>query len=344
MSVFIIAEAGVNHNGSQEMAMKLIEAAARAGADAVKFQTFKAETLVQKGTRKASYQKHNTGDGDQFSMLKRLELSDNAHVLLANYCKTLDIEFMSTGFDEQSIDMLLELGVKRLKVPSGELTNLPFISNLAKKNIPMILSTGMGTLDEVQDAIQCVREVRLNQQFDKPLKEMLILLHCTSNYPASFDSINLNAMHTMADKFGLPVGYSDHTKGILVAPVAVAMGATVIEKHFTLDRNLPGPDHKASLEPGELTQMIRNIRSVEQCMGDGIKAPTPSELEISAIVRRSVVARHELKAGVTITENDIILLRPGDGIAPKYIKKIIGKVTAHEINEGQCLQWDDLIL
>jgi len=344
MSCFIIAEAGVNHNGSQEKAMKLIEVAAQSGADAVKFQTFKAETLVRKDARKASYQQKNTGDGDQFSMLKMLELSDATHEHLADYCKTLGIEFMSTGFDEKSIDMLLALGIKRLKIPSGELTNLPYISCLAKNDIPMILSTGMGTLDEIRDAIECIRETRLKCNFDKSLEGMLILLHCTSSYPAPFDSVNLNAMQTIADEFGLPVGYSDHTKGILVAPVAVAMGATVVEKHFTLDRNQAGPDHQASLEPDELTQMVQNIRSIEQCMGDGIKAPTPFELEISKLVRRSVVACHELKAGETITENDIVLLRPEEGISPKYVDKIIGMVTARKINEGQCLQWDDLIL
>lgn len=339
---FIIAEAGVNHNGSEDLAMQLIEVAARSGVDAVKFQTFKAESLVQKGAKKAAYQQRQTGDGDQFSMLKMLELSDEAHVRLRKQCEKYNIEFMSTGFDEASIDMLLDLGVRRLKVPSGELTNIPYISYLTKKDVPIILSTGMGTLDEVREAVECVRNIRLQCSFEGSLEDVLTLLHCTSNYPAPLESVNLKAMNTMAEEFGLPVGYSDHTAGILISPMAVALGATVIEKHFTLDRNLPGPDHKASLEPDELTQMVKDIRDVEQCLGDGVKAPTIAELEVRKLVRRSVVMRHSVKADTTITESDLILLRPEGGISPKDMFKVIGKVAACDLQEGQSLRWNDL--
>ncbi|MDQ7059373.1 MAG: N-acetylneuraminate synthase, partial [Ghiorsea sp.] len=288
MSCYIIAEAGVNHNGSEEMAFQLVDAAAEAGADAVKFQTFKAESLVQKGAAKAEYQKEHTEAGDQFEMLKALELSDAVHMRLAERCKQKGIGFLSTGFDENSIEMLLNLGMERLKIPSGELTNKPYIDFIAGKDCPIILSTGMATLDEVADAVAWVKVVRGEKGLLSPLEGVLTILHCTSNYPTPLASVNLKAMQTMKREFGMPIGYSDHTAGILISPMAVAMGATVIEKHFTLDKNLPGPDHQASLEPSELQQMIEDIRVVELSLGDGVKIPTVEELEVRKVVRRSI--------------------------------------------------------
>ncbi len=342
MSCYVIAEAGVNHNGSEEMAMQLVEAAVEAGADAVKFQTFKAETLVQKGTAKAEYQKMQTGEGDQFEMLKKLELSDEAHTRLSDYCKTKDIEFLSTGFDEASIDMLLELGMQRLKVPSGELTNKPYIEFVAQKNRPIILSTGMADLDEVNEAITWVKACRDTHGFSAPLQEILTILHCTSNYPAPLDSVNLRAMQTMADEFGLPVGYSDHTAGILIAPVAVAMGATVIEKHFTLDKQLPGPDHQASLEPDELAQMIKNIRNIEMSLGDGVKVPTESELEVRKVVRRGIVLARDVQKGQLLSREDIMLVRPEGEILPKHVNAVLGKVVVADLSAGSSLRWEHL--
>jgi len=342
MSCYVIAEAGVNHNGSEEMAFQLVEEAVESGADAVKFQTFKAESLVQKGAEKAEYQKTTTGDGDQYEMLKKLELSDEAHTRLADYCKTKGIEFLSTGFDEASIDMLLELGMQRLKVPSGELTNKPYIEFVAQKNRPIILSTGMADLDEVNEAITWVKACRDTHGFSAPLQEILTILHCTSNYPAPLDSVNLRAMQTMADEFGLPVGYSDHTAGILIAPVAVAMGATVIEKHFTLDKQLPGPDHQASLEPHELAQMIKDIRAVERSLGNGAKAPTEEELQVRQVVRRSIVLAKDVKKGDVITREHLTLLRPEGGIHPKYINDVIGKRFVRDLETDYLLQWSDI--
>ncbi|MGI9318964.1 MAG: N-acetylneuraminate synthase family protein, partial [bacterium] len=252
MRCYVIAEAGVNHNGSGELALKLVETAAKAGADAVKFQTFKAETLVAKGTATAEYQKRQTRSDDQYAMLKELELSEDVHRKLIAHCQKHNIEFMSTPFDIGAAKFLHELGMERLKVPSGELTNLPYIRSLSEFNKRMILSTGMSSMEEVIEAVVAIQEVRTDNNFTEPLHQKLTLLHCTSNYPARIENVNLNAMQTMARELELPVGYSDHTEGVLVASCAVAMGAVIIEKHFTLDRNMPGPDHRASLEPGEL--------------------------------------------------------------------------------------------
>jgi N,N'-diacetyllegionaminate synthase len=342
MNCFIIAEIGVNHNGSEEHARKMIDAAAKTGADAVKFQTFKAELLVHKNARKAAYQEEQTGMGDQLSMLKKLELSEQAHERLSRFCESLDIEFMSTGFDLHSVDFLIELGIKRLKVPSGELNNLPYISHLADKGLPIILSTGMGTLDEVAEAVACVRDRQERNISHKSLAEMLTLLHCTTNYPAPLESVNLKAMETMKDEFHLPVGYSDHTAGTLISPVAVALGATVIEKHFTLDRELPGPDHKASLEPDEFERMVKDIRDIERSLGTGIKAPSDAELEIRKLVRRSVFTCRPVTAGTAIREGDLTLLRPEGGIPPKEMVSIIGRVAIRDLEAGECLQWSDL--
>ncbi|MDH5763289.1 MAG: N-acetylneuraminate synthase [Nitrospinota bacterium] len=342
MSCFIIAEAGVNHNGSEELALKLVDVASQAGADAVKFQTFRAEDLVAPGTEKAEYQKENTEESDQFSMIQNLELSREAHQRLKSHCDTLGIEFMSTPFDSDSADFLVDLGMQRIKIPSGELTNLPFIAYIAEKGLPVIMSTGMSTMDEVLEAVQTVRDARCRKNLPDPLEDILTLLHCTSNYPALPGDIHLNAMLTLKEKTGLPVGYSDHSDGILVAPLAVGLGALVIEKHFTLDRTLPGPDHKASLEPEELNQMIHNIRTVEQVMGSPEKAPTPSELPVRDVARRSVTLARNMACNETLSEKDLVLLRPGNGIPPKDLDRVMGCKVKSDLPQGHTLQWSDL--
>lgn len=341
MSTFVIAEAGVNHNGSAERAIELVNQAAASGADAVKFQTFKANELVLPGTDTAEYQKQQTGSTDQYEMLQALELSQETHLQLVSRCEELGIEFISTAFDFSSVDMLVELGVGRLKIPSGELTNLPYLDYVARTGLPMIMSTGMGDLDEVRDAIDCI-QARLTELGVDDVEANLTVLHCTSNYPTPLESVNLRAMCTMADEFGLPVGYSDHTAGILVPPVAVAMGASVIEKHFTLDRDLPGPDHKASLEPSELATMIENVRLVELSLGDGEKKPTRAELEVREKVRRSIVARRGISPGQIITMEDLALLRPAGGIPPKDLKEVLGRTVVSEIQAGDHVRWSDL--
>ncbi len=344
MSCFVIAEAGVNHNGSEELALQLIEVAAQAGADAVKFQTFRAESLVTPGAEKAEYQKNNTQEGDQFSMIRKLELSQDLHRTLKARCDEQGIEFMSTGFDLDSIDFLVGLGIQRIKIPSGELTNLPFITHLAEKNLPVIMSTGMATLEEVKEAIEVVQTTRQRKKFPEPLAERLTLLHCTSNYPAKSEDINLNAMLTLNKETGLPIGYSDHSEGILVAPLAVGLGATIIEKHFTMDRKLPGPDHAASLEPNELQQMIQNIRTAEQVMGSPVKAPTSSELPVREVVRRSLTLSRSIQRNETLSEKDVVLLRPGNGIPPKDLNKAVGCKVKADLPKGHTLQWSDLEL
>lgn len=344
MTVFIIAEAGVNHNGSDEMALQLVETAARCGADAVKFQTFSAAKLVCKGAAKAEYQKRETGEGDQYSMLKQLEMSEALHRRLAARCNELGIEFMSTPFDEEAADFLLSLGMRYLKIPSGEITNLPFLAYLASKDMPMILSTGMSTMDEVHDAIESIRTVRNDNKFVAPLEEVLTVLHCTSNYPTALDDVNLRAMSTMAKETGLPVGYSDHTAGILVSVASVAMGATMVEKHFTLDQNLPGPDHKASLEPIELKKMVSQIRDIEKAMGSSVKQPTASELPVRELVRRSVTLVRDMASGHVICREDLVLMRPGSGIPPQELEWLIGKRIVRNIDGGATLHREDVQL
>ncbi len=342
-SCFVIAEAGVNHNGSEELALQLVEGAAKAGADAVKFQTFKAAELVAKGTATAEYQKEQTGDNDQFAMLEKLEMTKALHQKLMKHCRKYDIEFMSTPFDIEAARFLLELGMERLKIPSGELTNLPFIRELAAFNKPMILSTGMASLEEVQETVMVIRGEREKRDFSESLAEVLTLLHCTSNYPTHNEDVNLKAMQTMATELGLPVGYSDHTNGTLISVAAVGMGATIIEKHFTLDRSLPGPDHQASLEAEELGLMVKQIRQVEDCLGDGIKAPRPSELPVRDLVRRSVTLMADKVAGEVIQAEDLVLLRPGIGIPPKQLSQVIGKRLKATQKAGTTLVWQDLI-
>lgn len=339
---YIIAEAGVNHNGSEEMARQLIDAAVVAGADAVKFQTFKAETLVTRKAKKAAYQQRQTGEGEQFAMLKALELSAEAHQRLADYCDGQGIEFLSTPFDEASADFLIELGCRRLKIPSGELTNTPFLRFLATKGLPMILSTGMATLDEVGEAVNLIATVREESGLGESLAQVLTLLHCTSNYPTPPEDVNLRAMQTLADSFSLPVGYSDHTAGTFVAPLARALGAVVFEKHFTLDRSLPGPDHAASLEPDELKQMVRAIRDTDILLGSPEKRPSEAELEVRIAARRSVTLAQDLPAGTVLQPQMLTLMRPGNGIAPAALDSLSGRRLCHAMAQGETLQWEDL--
>lgn len=341
-SCFIIAEAGVNHNGSEEMALQLVEAAASAGADAIKFQTFRAENLCLPGVPKAEYQKIQTGPGDQFTMLKGLELPLDCYPTLIARCNSLGIEFMSTAFDEESLDMLVGLGMRRIKIPSGEITNFPLLAHAASQKLPIILSTGTASLDEVKDAVSVLSQAFILAGMNDMSPGMITLLHCTSNYPTAMPDVNLRAMQTIKNTTGLPVGYSDHTQGTLIAPVAVALGATVIEKHFTLDRTLPGPDHQASVTPDEFANMVRDIRAVEEALGDGIKAPRPAEIPVRILVRRSIVLRHALSQGQRLSRNDLMLLRPGVGIEPRYLDVVVGRRLARPLPAGAVLTWEDL--
>ena len=326
---FIIAEAGVNHNGSLEMARQLVDVAAQAGADAVKFQTFKAEKVVSRQAPKAAYQLQTTDTGEsQLDMVKRLELPFDAFRELYDYCQAKDILFMSTPFDEESADFLDELGVPVFKVGSGEITNWPFLEYVAHKGKPMILSTGMSYLSEVDEAVRVIRDAGCDQ---------LLLLHCVSNYPADPAGANLRAMHTLATAFGVPVGYSDHTLGIVVAIAAVALGACVIEKHFTLDRGLPGPDHRASLEPGELVVLVQGIRAVEAALGHGRKEPAISEANTAAVARRSLVAARNIPAGTMLTEELMAIKRPGTGLPPAMRSYLIGRTVRTTIPAGVLL-------
>lgn len=342
MSVFIIAEAGVNHNGDEALALQLVQTAKQCGADAVKFQTFSADKLVRPGAEKAEYQKRETGSGDQHAMLKALEMSEALHQKLFARCAELGIEFMSTPFDEEAADFLIALGMRRIKIPSGEITNEPFLEFLAVKDVPLIMSTGMATLAEIQRAIKVIASARIRAGLVAPLDEMLTVLHCTSNYPAQCSDVNLRAMLTIAQKTGMPVGYSDHTLGLAVSTAAVALGAVVIEKHFTLDRDLAGPDHKASLTPEQLSQLVSQIRDVGDALGSPIKQPSASELPVRALVRRSVTVVKAVRAGALIRQDDVALLRPGSGIAPAEMASVIGRVAAHDLLADTTLQWSDL--
>lgn len=325
----IIAEAGVNHNGDLYLAKKLIDVAAEAGVDYVKFQTFKAENLVSKNAQKAEYQKINAGENDsQLEMLKKLELTLEDHHKLIDYCKEKKVAFFSTGFDLQSLDLLHQLGLRLYKVPSGEITNLPYLKKVAKLAEKVIISTGMCNLLDIENAIN----VFLENGFGK---NEIVVLHCNTEYPTPMCDVNLNAMKTIANSFQVAVGYSDHTLGIEIPIAAVALGAEVIEKHFTLDRSMKGPDHAASLEPNELIQMVKSIRNIEMALGSGIKEPTPSEIKNMAIARKSIHAARDIEEGSIIQEQDLVMLRPGDGISPMDMNKIIGKVANGNINIGQ---------
>ena len=342
MKVFIIAEAGVNHNGDERLALQLVETAKRCGADAIKFQTFSADKLVSQGAKKAEYQKRETGNGDQYSMLKALEISEALHRKLFAYCVELDIEFMSTPFDEDAANFLIKLGMRRIKIPSGEITNEPFLAFLAAKGLPLIMSTGMATLAEIQRAVEVVAAARVRAGHLAPLAEILTILHCTSSYPTQYWEVNLRAMQTIAKQTSLPVGYSDHTLGLVVSTAAVALGGVIIEKHFTLDRDFEGPDHKASLIPEELGQLVRQIRDLEVALGSPIKQPSLSELGVRSLVRRSVTAVKSIRAGALIQQDDVTLLRPGSGIPPGEMALVIGKTAVRDIPANTTLQWSDV--
>jgi len=332
--VFIIAEAGVNHNGNPDLARQLVDVAADAGADAVKFQTFKAERVVSAGAPKAEYQKLTTSaDESQMKMLKGLELSSEAHHRLISYCRERNILFMSSAFDEQSVDLLDELNVPSFKIGSGEVTNIPFLEYVAKKSKPIILSTGMSFLSEVDEAVKAILGVGNRQ---------LVLLHCVSNYPADPADANLRAMLTMAAAFQVPVGYSDHSLGVQVSLAAVALGAVVIEKHFTLDRAMGGPDHAASLDPSELKELISGIRTIERSLGNGTKQPARSEEGNRTIVRRSVATAVDIPAGTVIHANMVTALRPGNGIPPAQLGRVLGRRCKRDVESGQLLSWEDL--
>ena len=331
MAALIIAEAGVNHNGDMAVARKLIDVAADASADRVKFQTFTADTVVTVKARKADYQIRTTDDAEsQHAMIRRLELTREMHQALISHCRSRRIQFFSTAFDEKSVDLLMELGVDRLKIPSGEITNLPYLRYVGRYGKPVILSTGMATLGEIEAALGVLEQAGLS-------REDITVLHCNTEYPTPMSDVNLRAMLTIRDAFGVAVGYSDHTRGIEVAIAAAALGATVIEKHFTLDRKLPGPDHKASLEPDELKAMVAAIRNVEQAMGHGVKRLTPSEAKNKPVARKSIVAALAIRAGEVFTETNLTVKRPGTGVSPMRWDEVLGRKAPRD------LAADDLI-
>jgi N-acetylneuraminate synthase len=349
VSVFVIAEAGVNHNGSLDLARDLIDAAAQAGADAVKFQTFKASEIVSRHAPKAAYQQRSTDQGEsQLEMIGKLELSAGDHRVLIEHARQRGIDFLSTPFESRSLALLVdELGLRTIKIPSGEITNAPFLVQIARTGCRMILSTGMSTLREVESALATLAYGGLAPVGQPPgaaafeaaylsasgqalLRERVVLLHCTTEYPAPVADVNLKAMDVMAQAFGMPVGYSDHTEGIHVAVAAVARGARVIEKHFTLDRSLPGPDHKASLEPAELRAMVSAIRDVEAALGDGVKRPSAAELKNRAVVRRSLVAACSIAAGEPYSEENLTCKRPGTGVSPTAYWNRLGTAAARD--------------
>ncbi len=320
MSVFIIAEAGVNHNGSLELAKQLVDVATQAGADAVKFQTFKAKNLVSKTAQKAEYQQKTTGVYEtQYQMIEKLELSDAAHMELIAYCKQKNILFLSTPFDHESIDYLNGVGMPVFKIPSGEITNLPYLRHVGSCGKPIILSTGMADLGEVEDALDVLHASGIP-------KERITVLHATTEYPCPISEVNLKAMQTMSFAFGVSVGYSDHTQGIEIPIAAVAMGAVVIEKHFTLDRDMDGPDHKASLEPDELVAMVKAIRNVETALGNGVKKPSASEMKNITVARKSIVASRSICKGELLREDNLAVKRPGNGINPMRWDELIGTI------------------
>lgn len=320
--VLIIAEAGVNHNGDIVKAKKLIDAAVVAGVDYVKFQTFKADKIVTRSAERASYQNQNTGNKDsQYEMLKKLELSEKDHLELIKYCEARNVQFLSTGFDLDSLDFLNGLGIQLFKIPSGEITNLPYLKKIASFNKPVVMSTGMADMEEVEDALKVLIEEGLS-------KEDITIVHCNTEYPTPMEDVNLRAMNSIGKQLGVNIGYSDHTLGIEVPIAAVAIGASVIEKHFTLNRDEPGPDHRASLEPHELEGMVKAIRNIELAIsGDGIKSPSKSEMKNKSIVRKSIVANTEIKKGDIFTEKNLAIKRPGTGISPMKWDNLIGKIS-----------------
>jgi N-acetylneuraminate synthase len=351
---YIIAEAGVNHNGSLDMAKKLVEVAAESGADAVKFQTFKADKLVSRSAPKAEYQIRTTdAEESQHEMIRKLELDEHAHETLIEHCKVCGIEFLSTPFDLESVDLLAgRFDLPCIKIPSGDITNAPLLYKIAQFGKPVILSTGMSTLGEIEDAlgvlafgylgnsepsIASFRAAYCSAEGQAILYDKVTLLHCTTEYPAPVEDVNLNNMDTLKSAFGLPVGYSDHTEGITVPIAAVARGAVVIEKHFTLDRNLPGPDHKASLEPNELKQMVSAIRVVEQALGSGIKQPTPSELKNISIARKRLVAAGTVRAGEPFTAENLAVKRPGNGLSPMQYWELLNRKAGRNFSADEAV-------
>lgn len=329
MSVYIIAEAGVNHNGSFELACKLVDAAKAAGADCIKFQTFKSQNLVSHTAQKAEYQKDATGEGSQIDMLKKLELSYGEFLMLKDYCEKQGICFLSTPFDFESIEFLKSIDMPFWKIPSGEITNYPYLVALAKTEKPIVMSTGMCELEEIEAAIHVLK--------DHGTKDIR-LLHCNTEYPTPFEDVNLRAMKTMKEYFDLEVGYSDHTEGIEVPVAAVALGATIIEKHFTLDRNMEGPDHKASLEPNELKAMVESIRRIEKALGNGDKTPSKSEKKNITIARKSIVAKKNIRIGEILTEENLTVKRPGNGISPMEWNKVVGTKAVRDFQEDELIE------
>jgi len=335
--VLIIAEAGVNHNGDMAIAMQLVDAAAKAGADYVKFQTFKAEDLVSRSAKKADYQVANTGNDDsQFAMLKKLELSEEDHLILIEHCKKNKVKFLSSAFDPSSLDILNAMGMELFKIPSGEITNYPYLVKVASYRKPVILSTGMSTMEEISAALDVLLKNGLS-------KKDIIILHCTTEYPAPMQDVNLLAMQTIQKEFQVEVGYSDHTIGIEIPIAAVALGATVIEKHFTLDKKMEGPDHKASLEPKELKAMVAAIRNIEVALGDGVKKLTEVEKKNSLVVRKSVHYAKDLDAGHVIGNTDVSLKRPGSGFPASKLSDIVGKKLSKAVKTDEMVSPEDLI-
>ena len=318
----IIAEAGVNHNGDIKIAKQLIDVAADCGADYVKFQTFSADRIVTKSADKAEYQKQSSDSSEsQFEMLKRLELSVEMHLELIEHCKHKSIKFLSTGFDIQSVDLLVGLGLNLVKIPSGEITNLPLLRHIGSLDLPVILSSGMSTMKEIGDALLILEQTGLP-------RAQITVLHCTTEYPAPKSEVNLRAMNSIRNTLGVAVGYSDHTLGIEVSVAAVALGASVIEKHFSIDRSLPGPDHKASLEPDELLAMVKAIRNIEVALGSDVKEPTISEIKNIRIARKSILAGRKIEIGEILSASNLVVKRPGGGVSPMHWDQMIGQIAS----------------
>ena len=331
-SVKVIAEAGVNHNGDLDLAKRLVDAASKAGADFVKFQTFVAERVVTAAAGKAVYQKETTGpDGSQLRMLKQLELSQKMHEELINHCRDCGIQFLSTAFDHESLDYLNELGSPLFKIPSGEITNLPYLRHVGKFRKPVILSSGMATLDEVGEAVEVL-------EASGTLRAQVTVLHCNTDYPTPMRDVNLRAMWTIRDTYKVDVGYSDHTRGIEVPIAAVAMGASVIEKHLTLDSTMPGPDHAASCEPEEFVSMVQAIRNIESALGDGVKRPSQSEKENITVVRRSIIAARNISKGEVFDEENIVAKRPGNGISPMLWDQVLGQAAIRDFAADELIE------
>ena len=333
----IIAEAGVNHNGSIDIAKKLIDVAADAGVDYVKFQTFKADKLVSKSAKKAAYQIENTGseEDSQYAMIKKLELDREKHEILIKHCKKKEIKFLSTAFDLDSVDLLLELGIDLFKIPSGEITNLPYLKKIALTKKPIVLSTGMSTLGEIENALDVLLENGIE-------RSDITILHCNTEYPTPMSDVNLKAMNTIGEAFKVKIGYSDHTLGIEIPIAAVARGAICIEKHFTLDRNMEGPDHRASLEPWELKSMVKSIRNIEIALGNGIKQPSKSERKNVLVARKSIHLAKALSANHVITLTDLQMMRPGNGISPMNIDLVIGSTLKRDLEKATMITLKDI--